>query len=262
MELHLVTAVHRDRFAWLNAAAASVAALRDAMVSTGHTVNWHVVVDGDGAVVDPDPAADTWTCCGHQIGAAAARNLALAATGGSGWVFRLDGDDLVDVDGWAELVTCAEFGRHDWHGTNMVTVDGDRTAHWFDDGRHWPAGSVAEHWTSPMPFHPNNLVVRTDLALAVGGWPAMRVNEDLLWCLLCSEHADGSTIAAVTLRYRRWERQVVADSGYLSAKAEAFTFAEHVINANRRRRGRQPVNAPAAGVAVLYPAHGTNTDGH
>jgi hypothetical protein len=185
-----------------------------------------------------------------------ARNLALSATDGTGWSFRLDGDDTLDVDGWCALVRDPRFGTTPWHPTNLLDHEGHRSVHWFDDERLWAPREVEERWTSPMPFHPNNVVVRSDLALGVGGWPAVRVNEDLLWCFALNEHEPGLALAHVTLRYRKWERQTVGAARYVTDKTAAFAYIERVVNARRARAGLAPIVAPPAGPGALYRTEG------
>lgn len=181
-----------------------------------------------------------------------ARNLALACTGGSGWVFRLDGDDVLDVDGWVALVSDPRFGQFLWHPTNLVDMEGVATPHWFRSSRVWGVRQVEEEWSSPMPFHPNNIVVDASLALRSGGWPALEVAEDLLWCFTIGGLEEGLSLPHVTLRYRRWGMQTVASEGYLRSKSSAFRFAEGVVNARRAACGLEPVRAPAVGGASLY----------
>jgi hypothetical protein len=250
--LHLLTGVHCDRAGYLGDAARSVAELRAALQPSGVDVQWHVVVDGAGVLPAPPPAATTLRHVGRQVGVSACRNLALAATGGDGWVFRLDGDDELDVPGWVALVADPAFGTAEWHPTNLTDQHGHPTAHWFAQPRRWERWEVVEAWASPMPFHPNNVVVRAGLALAVGGWPALRVNEDLLWCFSLNEVAPGLALPHVTLRYRRWDEQVVAAADYLADKTAAFGLIAAVVNARRARAGLAPVVQPAAGVGALY----------
>lgn len=252
VRLHLLTAVHAALTDHLHETAASVSALRSRLAETGTEVLWHVVVDGAGEQPERLDDADTFQVAARQIGVSAARNMALAATSGDGWVFRLDGDDTLDVDGWEALLADPRFGSTPWHPTNLTDQDGQPTPHWFAEPRRWEAREVEEQWTSPMPFHPNDVVARADLVLAIGGWPAMRVNEDILWCFGLNQHAPGLALPYVTLRYRRWERQTVSDDRYLADKDAAFRFIEAVTNARRATAGLSPVRAPRPGAGTLY----------
>ena len=251
MRLHLLTSVHAELAEHLSETAASVAALRAMVGTAGTEVLWHVVVDGQGEPPVCPVEADTYQVAARQIGVSAARNMALAATGGDGWVFRLDGDDTVDVGGWKMLLADPRFGTTPWHPTNLTDQNGLPTAHWFAEPHLWQIRAVEEHWTSPMPFHPSNIVVQTQLALSVGGWPALRVNEDILWCFGLNQHAAGLALPHVTLRYRRWEQQTVNGNSYLLDKAKAFQFIEAVTNARRKLTGWPPVSAPQTEVEAL-----------
>jgi hypothetical protein len=252
MRLHLLTGVHQNLTEHLEATNRSVAELQDALRSRGVDVQWHVVMDGPGGPYEPPAAATSFHRAGRDIGVSACRNLALSATGGEGWVFRLDGDDEVDIPGWVALVDDPSFGAAEWHPTNLTDQHGQPTVHWFDQVRWWKPREVEESWTSPMPFHPNNVVVRTELALAVGGWPALRVNEDILWCFSLNDTTPCLALPHITLRYRRWEHQVVADANYLTDKQTAFALIAAVTNARRTRSGLDPITPPTAGAGALY----------
>lgn len=272
VEVSLITAVHTARANHIHAAADSVTALRRALsVPIGArppcTVRWWVVVDGpDGDILGRRllNTADGVVAAGRTIGVASARNqalaLALAGADESDWVFRLDGDDVVDVAGWIALLEDPWFGSAAWHATNLLTVDGERTPHWFDRSRWWEPGEVAERWTSPMAFHPGNVVARVDLVADTGGWPGLTVNEDLLFAFSLNEYAAGLGLPHVTLRYRRWAGQVVAGDDYLTRKAEAFRVVAAVTNARRLRRGMLPVTEPPPGKASLYTDQASETD--
>jgi hypothetical protein len=252
MRLHLLTAVHADLCGHLRETALSVAKLRAALASAGVEVLWHVVVDGEARPPARPDGADTCQVAGRQVGVSVARNMALSVIGGDGWVFRLDGDDVLDTAGWEALLADPRFGSTLWHPTNLTDPDGRRAPHWFEEARLWQAREVEERWASPMLFHPSNVVVAAELALAVGGWPAMRVNEDILWCFSLNQQAPGLALPHVTLRYRRWENQTVSDPSYAGAKAGAFRLIEAVTNARRAAAGLDPIRAPQPGVAAMY----------
>ncbi len=244
MRLHLLTAVHTTLAEHLDETAASVADLRDNLRADDIDVLWHVVIDGEGIPPHRPEGSHTYKVAGRQIGVAAARNLALSATSGDGWVFRLDGDDTLDVEGWQSLLADPLFGTTHWHPTNLTDQHGKPTPHWFNTSRLWGRHAVEENWTTPMPFHPNNVVVKAELALEVGGWPALRVNEDILWCFALNQCEAGHALPHVTLRYRKWEQQTVNGDRYLADKAAAFTFIEAVTNTRRTKTGLAPIRAP------------------
>lgn len=251
VDIHLISAVHRDRMDFLPATQQSVSALRSA-VSDQFSILWHVVIDGVGPPGAPVVGADTCVWAQHNLGVSAARNIALSNTGGSGWVFRLDGDDLVDVAGWLGLLSDPLFGSELWHPTNVVTLQGEKTPHWFNTSRRWDLCEVEQSWSSPMMFHPNNVVADTSLVLTCGGWPALRVNEDILFCFTPNSVAAGLALPHVTLKYRKWEHQSVNGSTYAADKAAAFRFILASVNARRARAGMFPIFAPAPSVGSLY----------
>lgn len=246
--VHLVTAVAVELADHTDATAASVEALRAALGELHWRVRWIACVDGPEHVAALGPA-DRVIHQPARSGVSACRNAALAVAD-DGWVFRLDADDELDIDGWVQLVEHPRFGAADWCATN-VTIDGEPSPHWFDDERDWPRHSVAEAWSSPMPFHPNNVVARTRLAHAAGGWPALRTNEDIGYVFALNQLADGNAIPAVTLRYRRWEHQSAAAPSYPGDRAIAFTFLTKVTNARRAAVDLPPISAPEP--APTYP---------
>lgn len=249
MRVSVLTAVAAGWEAWLPAARESVADARSAADRLGVGLEWVVCADG---AVTVGPVPDRIVRWRASRGVSAARNAALTAASGE-WVVPLDADDELDTDGFAELLgrlvgAPASVG---WVGANRVLLDGARTPHWFDSSRSFVAGELAPRWSSPFAFHPNSWLVRRELLLQVGGWPATGVNEDLAAVLLVSEEADGRVEPAVLTRYRVWPGQEIAGEAYVEDKAGAFAVVEALVNARRRRAGRTPVHRPSAG-----PAHG------
>jgi len=190
--------------------------------------------------------ADKVIVAGRQLGISICRNIALSHAD-DGWVFRLDGDDVVDVEGWLELIIDPAFGAYSWHPTNLQLIDGRKTAHWFSSTRIWARHEPEENWTVPFQFHPGNMVVETSLMFRVGGWPAVAVNEDIGLCFAVSAECPGASIPACTLLYRAWPGQTVADVNYPTYKAEAFRVLELSVNARRAHDGMPPIKAPPPG---------------
>lgn len=116
----------------------------------------------------------------------------------------------------------------------------------------WRPRELEEHWSSLLPFHPNNVVARAGLVLAIGGWPALRVGSGVLWCFGLNQHEAGLALPYVTLHYRKWGRQTVAHDRYISDKSDVFAFTEAVTNARRQRSGLGLIAAPPAGPSALY----------
>ncbi|MGL5830455.1 MAG: hypothetical protein ACRC0L_12935, partial [Angustibacter sp.] len=120
--------------------------------------------------------------------------------------------------------------------------------HWHGE-RQWAPGELAEHWTAPLPFHPNSIVARKSAIQACGGWPALPANEDLLVALLLSERSFGASVPEVLTHYRTWQNQEVADGNYSKLKNISFSVIEGIVNASRHGQGRLPITRPEAGGA-------------
>jgi len=249
--LHLLTAVHVDLSQHLGDTARSVGELRAALSSRGWTVSWHVVVDGVGELALEPDGADTLVHLGRQCGEAVTRNRALAQTAGTGWVFRLDGDDEVDVAGWCALVDDPGFGSTHWHATNTLGFDGRPGTRWFSAPRLWAVREVQENWTSPMVFLPGNIVCRADLALAAGGWAALLTVPDVAWCFRVNELEPGLALPYGTCRVRKWDKQITSQEAFGADKGASYEFLAASINARRAREGLPPVCPP-----MLLPGPG------
>ncbi|MGB3673671.1 MAG: glycosyltransferase, partial [Candidatus Nanopelagicales bacterium] len=244
--LSLLTAVHPDRDEYLSDTAASVAATKTAAARIGWTVDWIVVFDGPTNRTPALPTADLVKVQPHHRGVSAARNVAHRYATGD-WVTPLDGDDVLDPNGITSVLSTVTTGEG-WIATNRLLMTGHRTRHWISNPRHWAAGELAEHWTAPMNCHPNSVIAERQLVTHAGLWPEhLDVNEDLAWLLALSEHSPGRFDPTVTLHYRVWHRQVVADPFYPERKGRAFHRIEHDINAIRERQARRPIRRPSAG---------------
>lgn len=188
--LHLVTVVDREHADGVETTAASVEKLRAALGELHWRVRWVAIIGGHGGgCVSGLRGAD------HVINAsstASAVNL-LSTQVDTGWVARLDVGDEADADGWVDLVWNTHFGRHAWVGTNAthheVGVVGGS-----DIEAHWPQHSVTLPATAGDP---TNIVARTALVHAVGGWDAV---GDPDYAHKLSAAADGYTIPVSTVR--------------------------------------------------------------
>ena len=238
MDLTIVTAIAPDRDDHLGETEQSV---HEARVHLD--IQWVVVWDGEASRQIKE--ADVVLCGRRNSGIACTRNLALRHITAP-LVTSLDADDLIVGDGaraaHARLHTDPALG---WVGLSRTLIDGAPTRHTLAGEQHFGPGQLSESWRSPFPFHPNSVVLRTDLLRAVGGWPAVASNEDLGMVLRVSEEAAGLVIPDVLTRYRVWDRQEVARASYVEMKRLAFDYIETTLNARRLADGRDAVRAPA-----------------
>ncbi|MFF3432116.1 glycosyltransferase family 2 protein [Streptomyces sp. NPDC002602] len=247
LQISLITAAHPQRLDHLPDTSRSIEEVRRRLNRTGTAVEWIVVVDGPGA--DQGLVSQVKADRVHQLpiaqGVSAARNHGLAMSRGE-WVFPVDADDMLDANGFESLATQAFDKDIVWVATNRLWLD-DRshTPRWINDIRRWRQFELEEEWTSPFPFHPNNMMVRRNAALAHFGWPGLGVNEDVGYCLLASAVGAGLSLPISTLLYRRWEGQTIRTKGYHEAKVHAFQTMEAVINARRLQAGLPPIKAPS-----------------
>ncbi len=244
MRISVLTPVGPGRDGWLADTAGSVRACRAVAGACGVDLEWVVCLDGApvpaGLPLEPDRLVRLAT----GRGVSTARNAALAAATGD-WVLPLDADDLLDDSGFDEVVRQVQRVHQGtgWLGFNRLLVDGGRTPYWIGAERSYAVGALAQSWTSPFPFHPNSAVLRRELILSIGGWPAM-LNEDIAALLLVGEEAAGAVHPAVLTRYRVWDGQLTAATAYHPDKVTAFATMEAMVNARRRRAGRLPVVPP------------------
>ncbi|MFI1536189.1 glycosyltransferase family 2 protein [Streptomyces anandii] len=244
--ISIVTAAHPKRLDYLPDTSRSIEQVRQRLNRAATAMEWIVVVDGPGA--DEGLVAQVKADRIHRLpiaqGVSAARNHALAMSQGE-WVFPVDADDMLDADGFTSLATRTFDDDIVWVASNRCWLD-DRspTPRWINGTRRWRRYELEEEWTSPFPFHPNNMMVRRTTALSFFGWPGLGVNEDVGYCLLASAAGAGLSLPTVTLLYRRWEGQTIRTEGYHEAKMQSFLTMEAVINARRRQAGLQPIKAP------------------
>lgn len=243
--LDIITAVLPSRAKYLQETERSV---QEALSSLpeGWQGRWSLAVDGPGQIPHVDQPYFLFT---QQVGVAVARNTALRQEKGD-WILALDGDDLIDPKGLSDLLCDPLLEKFRWLSSNRLLTNGAETAHWSKEPRLWPAGSLAEEWTSPFPFHPSSLLVRRDLLIEAGGWPKMETNQDLALALALSEIADGASTTHPVVRYRSWEGQSTASKEYPAQKKAAFRKIEVATNLIRAGLGRGEIVAPLPQPAV------------
>ncbi|AZI56805.1 glycosyltransferase [Nakamurella antarctica] len=252
-QFSVLTACLPERSVYLNEAAASVARARE-LVSPNE-LEWIIAVDGPGDL--PDVTAQARVVrIERRSGISAARNAALAFARGD-LIAPLDADDTLVADGLLEAQEALLNDHLGWIACNRVLLSTQgKTGHWHGR-RTWQPGGLAESWSAPFAFHPNSIVVRRDLILRCGGWPALATNEDLFLAMLLSERAAGLSIEAVLTRYRVWDGQEVSSPSYPATKRIAFRFIEASLNSIRREFDRDPVTHPRPGGAYGKRATGT-----
>lgn len=249
MRVDVVTAVLPRRSQYLPEASASFARLQKCCEPTVD-LRWVITIDGSGRI----PAINHEGVAVNRIlsrsGCSVARNVALSASKAD-WIVPLDADDEFDIGGASAILAALPTLQPAiaWVGANRLLFDGRRPRHWIPESRMLPAGSLASLWTAPFPFHPNSIAVRRSSALAVGGWPALAVNEDLGLVLSLSEAASGILLTDVLHRYRIWDGQSTSAKSYVVQKELAFSVIGQVINAKRAIEGRGPVHPPRPGQA-------------
>jgi len=215
----------------------------------GWTLNWLVAIDGPG---DVTVAAGDFVKVQRlpvASGASVARNYALTQATAEGWVMPLDADDTLDAQGLARLLSDSVLEDVGWAAGNREFFDGERTVHWVDEPRSWLPGELAVAWSSPLLFNSSTLIVRSALARAVGGWPALPASETLGYALAVSEESSGISTTHVVTHYRARGERPSAKPWYLEAKEAAFRIIEETINARRALTEREAVRAPHPGMA-------------
>ncbi len=217
-------------------------------------LKWIVVWDGPARHDDADPylqaAAATVLTQPERLGEGAARNRALFSphVNDTDFIVPMDADDLIDPAGLAATITDLSMTGYLWAAANRTLLNGDRTPHWHSH-RTWARGEVADTWSSPLAFHPNSIVTTAALARAVGGWPDLPANADLLFAMRCNEAARGISVPHVLTRYRVWDSQVVNQPAYPEQKAAAFAHIVAALNTAREGTSAPPVTAPTPGRA-------------
>jgi hypothetical protein len=242
----LITAADPGRLGFLGELDASVCELKRLVAGTGCRIEWVVVLDGpgDGGLPEQLAGVDHVSELGVMQGVAAARNYALTICSGK-WIFAIDADDVLAPAGMARVATQHLQDEIGWIATNRRWHhDASRTIRWISEARTWKKGELEEAWTSPFPFHPNNMFVRREVVLEVGGWPALGVLEDLSYCLHVSAVATGVADPTTTVFYRSWSDQTTQLPRYPIAKVQSVEVIESMINDRRRRAGLLPITAP------------------
>lgn len=234
----VVTPIAPDKADHIDGTAAAIESLRQIA-----KIQWILI--WDGLKTKDVSEADLVIEMGQRSGISAARNASLPFAQND-FIVPVDADDLIEVSGVKAAVEyMTENKGLGWVSLNRTLMDGTPTSHWKNTARVYSPGELAMEWTAPFSFHPNSIVYRTSTIVGIGGWPAVGVNEDLGAALLASERDSGAFLPDILTRYRVWDKQVVAEEWYSSAKRLSFLFLEEIVNAVRYTAGRGQISSPA-----------------
>jgi hypothetical protein len=243
--ISILTPVDPLRADHLLQTAQSIRVAREALARIGMELEWVVVIDGPGIAPDVTQVTPANVLRRPMKGGVSeARNTALARASGT-WVMPLDHDDLLDASGLVKLFSDSRALAASWVAGTRLYIDGSSTTkHGVTNAQEWRPRQLEETWQVPFPFHPNVLIARREVALAVGGWPALTGVQDLGYALNLNRQFTGWSLPIPLTRLRRWAKQTVAQPFWLELKAEDFSFLAAHINAERAMSGLQPVRAP------------------
>jgi glycosyltransferase involved in cell wall biosynthesis len=230
--ISIITPVLRPEASYLEELAASIAAQ-----SLGVT-EWVVVSQGDHQgitemILVASTLAYRHIALAAPIGAAAARNMALAATR-SRWICPVDADDWLPAESIKTQVAslaCHPDAR--WCIGAGTTVDADGST------EEWPnhllgflrRGALTKDMarSDAMPSIPVAGLFDREAVVSVGGWPALPVSEDLLLKLRLSASYPGVGVPSSTYFYRRSvQGQLTSRADYALMNDLSRTFIEQV----------------------------------
>ena len=223
---------------------ATAASIIEAQARFPGYLHWHLMIDGPGEVprfrIPPNTVIRR---SATHIGLPAARNLVLARVE-TGWVMPLDHDDLLDADGLSAIWSALTTTDSPWVAGNVELVHGGPSPHYSTLPKSFPPGFLETNWCMPFVFYPNAVIVRTVVALAVGGWPALPVCNDLAFCFALNHRYEGKFLPHTIMRYRRWISQMTQLPIHPRLKADEFAALGAAINARRKLDGLPPIRVP------------------
>lgn len=182
----------------------------------GWELEWIVQEDGEHPhlheVVGDDPR--TRYGANHiRAGVAGTRNLALARARGD-WIRVLDQDSLIFPEGLEhQLERIGALPEISWVGglMHILREDGQTEA---DHSSDIPEGQVEPGWVMDefarrpsFPLWCGNLVMRSTMVRALGGWGALPRSDDLLLVGALSELVPGYWLPREVGVYRCWAGQ-------------------------------------------------------
>ncbi|NMN97031.1 glycosyltransferase [Antrihabitans stalactiti] len=217
--LSIITPAYRPSEEHLLAAYESI---REQVLPVGWSWEWIVQEDGDTGVLESLLPADPRISIGsgRRGGAGVARTLALGRASGE-LTKALDADDLLAPGALARDIEALDASPDiGWSTCRALDLLPDGTTVDFDgapaDGRV-PSGTLFEYWhqnSYRLQVVPGTLCIRTDLALALGGWMALPASEDTGLLLAADAVCDGWFSTEVGLLYRQWPGQSTAQAAH------------------------------------------------
>ena len=216
--------------------AASVRAAQRGLTSAGWDCDWVVVVDGPGALPRFGTTESTrMVRLPQPQGVAAARNVA-AVNGRGDWVLTADCDQTLVVPGLVGMLMNPVLGEAGWALANHVRSDGSRGVSWRPVTDRWQPGAFAAAWSAGAVGSVGSLLTRTEVVLAVGGWPAVADDDNLAFTLLAGEQFPGVGLTDVVAR--------LGDRRPADVPPEGRWVLDALVNGRRALLGREAVHAP------------------
>lgn len=243
--ISIVTAVHEPAAEFLDDAYRSIVPQQ---LPKGWKWEWLVQEDGETETVsnaipqDERVSFDSGRAFGAGLGAAAARNLALARSVGD-VIKILDADDQLLPNALLNDLKALSQPNVGWTTSAVLDLlpDGS-TATWdFDDpaGGRIIRGSMVDWWQAHdyrPQVHPATLAIHRTLIDCLGGWMALPFSEDTGLFLAASAATDGWFSEEPGMLYRKWPGQMTAGDLSKLNRADrhkliqrrATTVADHI----------------------------------
>ncbi|WP_330233961.1 glycosyltransferase [Nocardia sp. NBC_00508] len=209
MLISVITPAYRPQPAFL---AEAYQSLYEQVLPAGWEWEWLIQADGNEELPLPPAARDdprVQPASGPRSGPGTTRNLALERSTGT-LIQNLDADDILLPNALANSINVlTEHPRIGWTTCraldllpdgSLISVDTDPP-----EGE-LPRGSVFESWWArnyALRVHPATICIRRELLIAVGGWMALPIAEDIGMLLAVSTYAPGWFIGDVGLHYRK-----------------------------------------------------------
>jgi hypothetical protein len=192
------------------------------LTASGVDFEWIIAVDGTQRRRVPEPiVADQRTRVleiGRQVGAAAARNLALGLARGA-YVTSADDDDHLPAGSLTTRLEAALRYGVGWVAGALADLYGEKLT---PSDLRLPTGAVApgdvwRAWGCPclaFPVGPTTLLVETGLLRRVGGWQGLPQAEDLGMVLSVTAHTAGIMLDTVVYAYRKHAHQMTTSKEF------------------------------------------------